>query len=228
MADRTDAVDAGTDKAPERQPQSLFEKIIAVMGEVGFIEKREARGKGLQYDYISHDDVAAVLRPALIKHGIVVFPTIVNHSKDGNRTELTVDVSFINAERPDERITVQSIGYGVDNSDKGPGKAMSYAVKYACMKLFMLNSADDIENVNIEHDGSELRASQVVEQQTTALQAQRAWATTFKAAILSAGSEDEINELQRDNRDMLKQVPEETRTYFIELIENEKAQRQAA
>lgn len=222
MADSNNAADTGVEAPAEGRPQSLCEKIIAVMDEVGFIEKREAK-QGMKYDYIAHDDVAAALRPALIKHGIVVFPTITNHAKDGNRTELTVDVTFINASQPDDRLTVQAIGYGVDGQDKGPGKAMSYAVKYACMKMFMLNSADDVETSDTQHDPTDLRASQVVEKESMALEAQQAWSKSFKTALESAETVEAVNDLQKEHRRMIQAVPEVTRTYFIELIEQRKA-----
>jgi hypothetical protein len=36
-----------------------------------------------------------------------------------------------------------SFGYGIDDQDKGAGKAMSYAVKYALLKTLGLETGDD-------------------------------------------------------------------------------------
>ncbi len=61
-------------------------------------------------------------------------------------------VEFINVDSPKEIIAVRTYGYGVDGQDKGPGKAMSYAIKYAYLKAFCLETGDDPELEAIEHD----------------------------------------------------------------------------
>ena len=40
-------------------------------------------------------------------------------------------------------MAVRAFGYGIDNGEKGPGKAVSYAVKYALLKTFCLETGDD-------------------------------------------------------------------------------------
>ena len=40
-------------------------------------------------------------------------------------------------------IDVETFGFGIDDQDKGPGKAMSYAVKYALLKTLGLETGDD-------------------------------------------------------------------------------------
>jgi hypothetical protein len=40
-------------------------------------------------------------------------------------------------------MVVESAGFGIDDQDKGPGKAISYAVKYAYLKALCLESGDD-------------------------------------------------------------------------------------
>jgi hypothetical protein len=42
---------------------------------------------------------------------------------------------------------VETIGYGVDPQDKGPGKAISYGVKYALLKVLGLETGDDPDTV---------------------------------------------------------------------------------
>jgi hypothetical protein len=39
------------------------------------------------------------------------------------------------------------MGYGVDPQDKGPGKAISYGVKYALLKVLGLETGDDPDEV---------------------------------------------------------------------------------
>ena len=60
-------------------------------------------------------------------------------------------VRFANVDEPTDFIDVPSFGYGVDPQDKGPGKAMSYAVKYALLKALGLETGDDADHDNVNH-----------------------------------------------------------------------------
>lgn len=234
MAESIDAAESETVEAPDeavRWPDipddaSLWQRVNAVMRVVGFLEKdkvHEIRKEGKkvgEFDYISHDAVTAAIRPACVRYGISVLPNVVDHNKDGNRTELTVDTAFINIDKPEEQAVIRTVAYGVDNSDKGPGKAFSYAVKYAYLKFFMLNSADDIEKTDIEHDPADARASNIANAETAKIAAQEAWAKTFKTSIEAAKTEAELKALQREHKDMIMAVPEITREYFVGLIQD--------
>lgn len=50
---------------------------------------------------------------------------------------------FINIDKPEEFIDVTTYGDGVDAMDKAPGKAMTYADKYALMKAYKISTGDD-------------------------------------------------------------------------------------
>ena len=101
---------------------------------------------------MSHDAVTAAVRKQLVEHRIVSLPTVTSISQDGNRTEAFVVIKFINIDKPDEFVEVSSFGYGIDKQDKGPGKAMSYAIKYGYLKAFALETGDDPERDNIDHN----------------------------------------------------------------------------
>lgn len=122
--------------------KNIYQRILAVMAEVDYIQKGDKKAGGM-YRYVSHDQVTEALHPQLVKHGIVVIPTVESMTQDGNRTAVCLSVDFINADKPEDRIAILSWGYGVDTSDKGPGKAVSYAFKYAMLKTFMLETGDD-------------------------------------------------------------------------------------
>ncbi len=61
----------------------------------------------------------------------------------GNRTQVLLKVRFANIDNPADFIDVPGLGYGVDDQDKGPGKATSYAVKYCLLKALGLETGDD-------------------------------------------------------------------------------------
>lgn len=226
-----DSIERDTDAvAPEERPVlppeglTIHQRIRSVMEEVGHIEKdkiheikKDGRKVG-EFPYISHDAVAAHIRPAFIKWGVIVVPTVKNHAINGNRTELTVLVEFVNADNPQDKITIESIGYGVDKSDKGPGKALSYAVKYACLKLLMLNSADDIEKSDIEHDPTVARQSQVTEAVGKATDAQIGLATSIRLAVDNADSIEAVELIEQETKAQRKTLPDTTQVYFTNLF----------
>jgi hypothetical protein len=113
------------------------------MKEVDYIQKEKK--SGMNYSIVSHDKVTAAVRPILVKHGIVYYPAALNVAQDGNRTQVQMSVKFCNVDNPDDFIHVESLGYGIDSQDKGPGKAISYAVKYALLKCLGLETGDDAD-----------------------------------------------------------------------------------
>ena len=133
---------------------NIYARIIGVMNEVKYIQK-SGTAKGLPYKAVKHDHVTGALHMPLVNHGIVVVPTVVEMRQDGNRTIAKIDVSFVNVDVPEDKVTVTYYGYGVCSQDKGPGKAFSYAIKYALLKVFCLETGDDPENENIEYKPQE-------------------------------------------------------------------------
>lgn len=129
---------------------NLHQRLHAVMGEVDYIQK-ERKG-GVQYTIISHDAVTAKVRPVLVKHGVVYYPVGMDRKQDGNRTEMTLTIRFANIDDPTDHIDVVSAGYGIDGQDKGPGKAISYAVKFALLKTLGLETGDDPDYDNKPHE----------------------------------------------------------------------------
>jgi len=114
------------------------------------------------YKVTSHDTVVAAVRPALLKHGIVIVPSVKRHKLDKGMTIATVEVHFINIDDPADRIEVQFFGYGIDRQDKGPGKAISYATRYAILKVFLLETGDDPENDDLEPVGETITEIQLI------------------------------------------------------------------
>jgi hypothetical protein len=124
------------------ETKNLFQRINCVMSEVDYVRKEDKRVNN-QYTFVSHDSVTSVLHGPCTKHGLVVIPSVVDYKQDGNRTEITIEVTFINIDKPEERHMTRAVGYGIDQQDKGPGKAYSYAFKMALLKSFMLESGEE-------------------------------------------------------------------------------------
>jgi hypothetical protein len=142
MATALKTVEQVLDELPK---PNIAQRIAAVMGEVDYVQKEKKQG--MNYSIVSHDAVTAKVRPLLHKHGIVYYPRALTVSQNGNRTEAVFTVRFENIDDRTDYIDVETFGYGVDPQDKGPGKAMSYGVKYALLKVLGLETGDDPDTV---------------------------------------------------------------------------------
>ena len=120
---------------------NIHQRIAAAMQKVSYIQKEKKQG--MRYSIVSHDAVTAKVRPALLEVGVIYYPVGLTSGQTGNRTNAEMVVRFANIDNPADYIDVPSFGYGIDDQDKGPGKAMSYAVKYALLKALGLESGDD-------------------------------------------------------------------------------------
>lgn len=121
--------------------KNILQRINAVQLEVDYIQKE--RKSGMNYSIVSHDAVTAKVRPLMVKHGIVYYPSNMKLGQNGNRTEMQCEVIFASIDNPADSIAVATAGYGIDTQDKGIGKAISYAVKYALLKALGLETGDD-------------------------------------------------------------------------------------
>lgn len=121
--------------------KNLHQRLAAAMGKVDYIQKEKKQG--MRYSIVSHDAVTAKVRPALLAEGIIYHIVHINYEQIGNRTHCLMTMRFVNIDNPDDSIDVMSFGYGIDDQDKGAGKAMSYAVKYALLKTLGLETGDD-------------------------------------------------------------------------------------
>ncbi len=131
---------------PDKPSRNLHQRLHAAMKEVKYIQKDiRIKLKSGSYKVISHDAVTAKVRPALLKQGIIYYPMEMVRSQNGNRTEVDLKVRFANIDNPGDCIDVPGIGYGVDSGDKGPGMAVSYAVKYCLLKALGLETGDDAD-----------------------------------------------------------------------------------
>ena len=133
---------------------NIFKRMLAIMAELPYIGKGDKKVNG-QYTYVDHDSVTEAIQPLLIKHGVLPIPSIKSIKQDNNRTEVSITVTFLNVDNPENHYTVEYVGYGIDGGDKGPGKAISYAYKYALLKTFNIATGDDPDrNANARYEPS--------------------------------------------------------------------------
>lgn len=195
----------------EKASPTLAARLLAVMGEVGYIQKEGKTQSGPSFKYVRHDDVVAALRPALVKHGVAFMSGIdetsvgceqVGITKSGAaryKTTLVLRLTFVNADNPEEAYSVSFPGEGVDTDDKGSGKALSYALKNGLLKMFLIESGDeaDVEQAGPPAINTAARADQQREQAATPAAdiinnggITRTQAEQLHAAIFSKGRTD--------------------------------------
>lgn len=139
------------------ESKNIYQRVRQVMERVAYVQKdRTVTGAGEGYKAVSHDMVTAVVRPHFLEAGVVIFPRVVaarmvdtgRKSKSGNpamRYEGEFEVDFVNVDEPKDRITVRLDAHADDYGDKAPGKALSYATKYAVLKILQLETGENDE-----------------------------------------------------------------------------------
>ena len=141
---------------PQSEQKNIWQRLSDAMHACSYIRKdTRVTGFGGGYTAVSHDAVTSKVRHHLLSHGIIAMSTVrkskqyssVVQRKSGEaivyRCEVTVATDFINIDNPSDRFQILSIGTGEDSGDKAPGKAVSYACKYALLKALMLETGDD-------------------------------------------------------------------------------------
>ena len=130
---------------------NLFQRINQVRTKVDYAQKlKNVDGK---YNVVTHDQITALVRQHMIDAGIVCYPELIASAslpkEEGSkqfRYEATYAFHFVNIDDPSDRITVTIQSHAMDNSDKAPGKAISYAKKYAVLKVFEIETGEDEES----------------------------------------------------------------------------------
>ncbi len=135
----------------------LWEKIQAVSMEVKSIEKDMTVGKGsYSYKAVSDTQVTLLIKSAEEKHKIMSIPikqelissdTIKLTKDDGKQSITYVDNIKMTLRIKDletgEHLDIESFGKGIDSSDKGFGKASTYARKYALLNAYKIATGED-------------------------------------------------------------------------------------
>lgn len=152
---------------------NILQRINAVMKDVKYIQKTANVNAGGKYKAVTHDEVTKKLHPAMQKHGIVALLQLVEDSMapSGMITsnsnpiflyQCVYDVVFCNIDEKDDTVTCRVSAHANDTSDKAPGKAASYAMKYALLKTFLLETGDE-EEERVEGNAAPISEEQVIE-----------------------------------------------------------------
>lgn len=138
---------------------NIYEKMSAITAEIKRIPKNLTVGTGKnQYKAVAEGDILAVVKDAEKKYKVFSYPhshkivdsrTLATKNYYGEKESQFVRIEavyrFVNMEDPKEFVDVNAFGDGVDSLDKAPGKATTYADKYALMKAYKVETGEDTD-----------------------------------------------------------------------------------
>lgn len=142
----------------EVSTMNIYQRMAAITFELQTVAKNlnvdTGRGKG--YKAVGERDVIDAVKPLESRYGVYSYPfsretlesyTVEKESQYGVTRSYYVRLKtvyrFVNIDKPEEFIETTVFSVGLDTQDKGDGKAMTYADKYALMKAYKISTGDD-------------------------------------------------------------------------------------
>lgn len=128
---------------------NLIQKLVEIRKTVMYLQKN---AQGYQFTYNASSQVLGSLRAKMDEMGVLLVPGVTSKevtphtNQKGNKeffTELNMTFTWINAEKPEETLVTPWYAQGLDNAEKGVGKAMTYAEKYFLLKFFNIATDKD-------------------------------------------------------------------------------------
>lgn len=140
---------------------NIYQRMGKITEELATVAKNlnVSTGKS-SYKAVSERDIIDAVKPLEAKYGVYSYPfsrqtvdaqLLESETTYGGQTtkrttyytRLETVYRFVNMDKPEEFIDITSYGVGLDSGDKGDGKAMTYADKYALMKAYKISTGDD-------------------------------------------------------------------------------------
>jgi hypothetical protein len=134
----------------------ILKAMNALMRQVEFVQKE--KNPNLKYESVSYDGLLEIIRSKALDNGLCMIPSDCQHTNCTPYERAGYDNKTINMKCDSyvftftiwhisgEYLIVKAPAIGVDEQDKGPGKAITYATKNAWLKALMLKTGDDPEN----------------------------------------------------------------------------------
>lgn len=205
----------------------------AVMSQVSYVQKT-GKNSFHGYSYAGEADLLAVLRPAMIEHGLMLFPSVDNVSPPDANGNVMVMMTYTLVHKDGEvwPEKLQAAGMGNDRAkngtigDKGVYKAITGANKYMLFKLFQIETGDDPEVVSAHDKASDEPAPVPTLPKAKA----RDMYTELQAEIDACGSLEQLATLWTSKafQDEFKKQPVDWQDHLTERKDQLKAELSAA
>ena len=139
---------------------NLHQKLIEIRKGVPYL-KKASKNQQQGFLYTSSSQVLSALKAGMDELGVLLVPEITGHvlhekstmtlkKLDGKEesgkqhvTELDLLMTWVDAEKPSDTISCTWYAQGVDQHEKGVGKALTYAEKFFMLKFFNIPTDKD-------------------------------------------------------------------------------------
>ena len=149
------------------ETKNIFQRMSAITAELRTVAKNLTVPTGGKNSSkaVSERDILDAVKPLEEKHGVYSYPvarTVLESNllesensytdAKGNTTvkkattfmtRIETVYRFVNIDDPEDYVQTTTFAEGIDSQDKGSGKAMTYADKYALMKAYKISTGDD-------------------------------------------------------------------------------------
>ena len=141
---------------------NIFQRMAAITAELQTVAKnlKVSTGGNNSYKAVSERDILDAVKPLESKYGVYSYPASREvlesqlleseseyQGKTSKKTTFMTRIKtvyrFVNINNPEEFIETVTFAEGIDTQDKGSGKAMTYADKYALMKGYKISTGED-------------------------------------------------------------------------------------
>ena len=140
------------------QTSKILTALHEVMSACGYVQK-QGENKFHGYKYAGEANLLEVLRPAMVKAGLLLIPSHRSRTEIDQFGNICVEVEYTLAHKDGEVWPEKIVAFGMGNDknkqggvgDKGLYKAATGANKYLLFKLFQIETGDGHEK-DSEHD----------------------------------------------------------------------------
>jgi hypothetical protein len=206
------------------------------MRDVGYVQKA-GHNDFQNYKYATEADAIGALRPAMIKHGLCMIPSVESVEQDewGN-TNVLMHYRILDEEG--NFLSFRAAGSGNDKNSKGVGdkgiyKALTGASKYALLKTFMMETGDDPEVPSQQEKESkpepkpEVKPKAEIVDESDLSDAREAFVMMIKECAETCTTQEELQELWVGNKGELDKTKKVSPTVHEDLKQFFKAKKEA-
>ena len=207
-----------------------------MMRDVGYVQKA-GHNDFQNYKYATEADAIAALRPAMIKHGLCMIPSVESVEQDewGNTNVL---MHYRILDEDGNFLSFRAAGSGNDKNSKGVGdkgiyKALTGASKYALLKTFMMETGDDPEVPSQQEKESkpepkpEVKPKAEIVDESDLSDAREAFVMMIKECAETCTTQEELQELWVGNKGELDKTKKVSPTVHEDLKQFFKAKKEA-
>ena len=126
------------------ETKQIYQALCDINKKIGVIGK-DRKNEQQNFKFRGIDDVMNELHALFAEHQVIILPTIVDRTREERTsqkggvlfyTHLTVSFQFTAIDG--SFVTCTAVGEAMDSGDKGTNKAMSIALKYVLLQMFLI------------------------------------------------------------------------------------------